>query len=260
MSDSSFSISVEGLTVRRDGRAILDEITLRLAPTESVAIIGPNGAGKTTLMRCLLGLLRPTAGCVQLEGRPAHAAAPRWRGQRLSYVAQTVDRLPPFSVWDVIADGRYPHLSALRPLGENDQRVVSEAVAECGLAGLEGRLITTLSAGERQKAFIAAALAQDARVMLMDEPAAPLDPAHRHDLVRLLRSWYGRGRGLVMISHDLELPAATCERVIALREGRVVADGPVSQVLDPKVLADVYGAAFETARTGDGKTYLVPKW
>lgn len=255
-----WELTCAGLCVARGGRPVLHGVDLTLRDGECVALIGPNGSGKTTLLLTLLGLLRPASGSVRVDGRELAGLPPRVRGRFAAYVPQTVERLPGFTIYDVVAAGRYPHVAPLRPLSAADRRQVADALHTCGLAELAERRIDAVSGGERQKALIAAAVAQDAQVMFLDEPNTALDPAHQIELVRLLRRWHTCGRALVVISHDLQLPVALGGRVIALRGGRVVADGPAEKVLTPGRLAEVYGAAFEPAATTDGRQVVLPNW
>ena len=249
-----------GLTVRRGGQAVLHDVNIELPAGQCVSLIGPNGSGKTTLMLAMLGLLTPAAGSVSLDGVPLHRLSPRRRARFASYVPQVVERIPAFRVQDVVAGGRYAHVSPLRPLSESDQHVVAQALEQCGLSALAERPINAISGGERQKTLIAAAIAQDAQTMFLDEPNTALDPAVQVELVRLLQDWHRAGRGVVLISHDLNLPAALGGRVIALRGGRIVADGPAEEILQPERLAEIYETTFESATTADGRRVALPRW
>jgi len=255
-----WQLACEHLRVARGGRVVLHEIDIEFRDGQCVALIGPNGSGKTTLMLALLGLLPPAAGHVRINGREVCDLPARVRGRFASYVPQTVERIPAFSVYEVVAAGRFPHVSPLRPLSQADQRHVDRALETCGLTSLAQRHVDAISGGERQKTLIAAAIAQDAQVMFLDEPNTALDPAYQVDLLRMLRGWHARGRGLVLISHDLQLPAALGGRVVALREGQVVADGHAEQVLTPERLAEVYDASFEVATTAEGRRIILPNW
>jgi iron complex transport system ATP-binding protein len=257
---SSWRLECRGLSVRRGKRVVVHEVNLSIEAGQLVSLIGPNGSGKTTLMLALLGLLPPAAGSVRLDGAEMHRLAARRRGRFAAYVPQFVERVPAFNIYDVVAGGRHPHVSPLRPLSSVDRQAVEQALAECGLTKLAHRPINAVSGGERQKALIAAAIAQDARVMFLDEPNTALDPAYQVDLVGLLRLWHARGRGVVLISHDLQLPAALGGRVVALRAGRVVADGPTEQALKLEKLAAIYDATFETATTENGRQIVLPNW
>jgi len=253
-------VECRSMSVRRGDRVVLRDITFTLCAGECLTLIGPNGSGKTTLLLAMLGLLRPAAGLVCLNGLPAHRLAARRRGRFAAYVPQLVERIPAFRVYDVVAGGRYPHVSPLQPLSESDRTAISQALDQCGLTTLAEREINAISAGERQKALIAAALAQDAEFLFLDEPNTALDPAYQVELVGLLRSWHARGRGLVLISHELNLPLAVGGHVVALREGRIVADGPAAEILQPQTLAAVYHTTFEVATTPGGRRFVLPRW
>ncbi len=250
----------EQLTVARGGRAVLHDINVAVRDGECVSLIGPNGSGKTTLLLALLGLLPAASGSVRINDREVSKLPARVRGRFASYVPQTVERIPAFSLYEVVASGRFPHVSPLRPLSDADREHIDRALALCGLTALARRRISAVSGGERQKALIAAAVAQDAQAMFLDEPNTALDPAYQIELVQLLRRWRDRGRALVLISHELQLPAALDGRVIALRDGRVAADGVTEEILTPARLAEVYGAAFEVAETADGRRIVLPNW
>jgi len=254
------TLSCEGLYVRRDGRLVLHDVSLRIAAGECVSIIGPNGAGKTTLMLTLLGILSPEAGTVRLDGQDLRALSARWRARLMSYVPQTVERLPDFTVREVVAFGRFPHLRPLFPLSAQDRDAVEDALRICDLTDLASRPVSRLSGGERQKTLIAAAIAQDAQIMCLDEPGTALDPAYQVELVRLLRAWHQRGRTLILISHDLYLPGVLGGRTVALRDGRIVADASSAELLRPEALCEIYDAGFEVATTPAGHHLLVPDW
>jgi iron complex transport system ATP-binding protein len=255
-----WTLACEDLSVARGGRTVLSGLNLELHDGECLLLIGPNGSGKTSLLLAMLGLLPPAAGSVRVNGRDLSDLGTRQRGRFASYVPQTVERIPGFSVREVVAAGRFPHVSPLQPLSEADTVHVDQALLACGLTDLAERRIDAVSGGERQKALIAAAIAQDAQAMFLDEPNTALDPAYQVELAGLLRSWRERGRTLVVVSHDLQLPAALGGRVIALREGQVVADGAVDEVLAPPRLSEVYDAAFEFAETADGRRIVTPRW
>lgn len=250
----------ESATLQRSGRTVLREVNLTLAAGECMVLVGPNGTGKTTLMVAMLGLLAPAGGRISLGGRPVCELPARLRGRCFSYVPQIVDRLPAFSVYDVVAAARFPHIPPLMPLSPADRKMVEQALGLCGLSDLALRPITEVSGGERQKALLAAAFAQDAQAMFLDEPDSGLDPAYQIELVRLLRQWLTHGRALVLVSHDLQLAAELGARVIALAGGGVVADGPAGEVLTPERLEAIFGAAFEYAITADGRRSVLPRW
>lgn len=249
-----------GLVVQRGRRVALAGVTISLGSAECVSLVGPNGSGKTTLLLAVAGLLLPARGTVRIAGRDMCQYSSWERARSFAYVPQAVERAPAFSVRDVVTGGRYAHIGALRSLSPADETAVQAGLARCGLGPLADRRFDAISSGERQKTLIAAAIAQDAQMLLLDEPNTALDPAHQIELVRILQGWREAGRGLLMVSHDLQLPAALGERVVALREGRVAADGPAEQVLTPPVLSAIYGARFATAVTAHGTQLVLPVW
>lgn len=239
-------------------RKLLENVTLTIRAGECVSIIGPNGAGKTTLLLALMGIRRLTTGDIRLDDTPMAQLSARARGRFAALVPQSLEHVGGLTVREVVATGRFPHLQPMRPLSNDDQLRVEEVLSDCGLNPVADRALAATSGGERQKALLAAALAQDAHALFLDEPDTALDPAYQVELVRLLRREHAAGRTLVLVSHDLQFPAALGGRVLALRNGRCIADGPAEQVLSPESLADIYGTSFESVRTATGRQLLVP--
>ncbi len=258
--DPTWRVACDCLRVRRSGHVVLSDVSLGIASDECVSLIGPNGSGKTTLLLALAGLLAPASGAVRVRGRDIRRWSPRARAQLFAYVPQTLERVPAFRVYDVVAGGRFTQVGAVGPLSQRDELAVQAALAQCGLAALADRRFDAISGGERQKALVAAAMAQDAQMLLLDEPNTALDPAYQVELVRILRAWHQAGRGLVLVSHDLQLPAVLGGRTIALRAGQVAADGPAEQVLTPAALGAIYGAPFGEVAMPDGARLAVPAW
>jgi len=258
--EMNWRLEVRALSVRRGDRLVLQDVNFSVGPGECLSIVGPNGSGKTTLLLALLGLLAPAAGAVTLNGVGVRRMPARQRGRWLGYVPQTLTSPPPFYVYDVVADGRFPYVSGVARLTSADLDAVHGALERCGLLALADRVFTSLSGGEQRRTLLAAAMAQDPQVLLLDEPNTALDPAYRLELVRILLSWLAGGRSLVVVSHDLDLPAALGGCVLALRGGRVVAAGPADVVLAPETLTRVYEAPFELVTSADGRRFSVPRW
>jgi iron complex transport system ATP-binding protein len=248
------------LCISRAGRTVVRDVSFALRQGECLSLVGPNGSGKSTLLLALLGLIPVQCGTVLLAGRDLRGLAARERGRLAAYLPQLLERAPALPVSDVVAGGRYPHSGPVRRLAAADQAVVAAAIARCGLSELVERPFNTLSGGERQKTLLAAAIAQDPLVLLLDEPSTALDPSYQLELVHILRAWCRDRRSLLVVSHDLLLPAALGGRVLALREGRLVADGPAEQVLAPQTLAQIYGAHFDTLTTSAGLRIALPAW
>jgi iron complex transport system ATP-binding protein len=246
-------IAADSLSVSRLGRRVLADITLRVDEGECVSIIGPNGAGKSTLMAALLGILPPDSGTVRLDGSPMERLNRRHVARRVAYVPQLHEGYLGFRVRDIAEAARYAHVDPLEPLSPEDRRAVSEALRAAGVDHLADRRVDTLSGGERQKAWIAGALAQETPALFLDEPTNALDPAHQAELIRLMRRLHGAGKTLLVICHDLNLPLALGGRVIAIRDHTIAYDGPVGSLLDVDLLNRVYGTRFELHQACQGQ-------
>ncbi len=250
-------LEAKSLSVRRGGREVLAGVDLRIEGPGCTAIVGPNGAGKTTLLQTLLGLLPPDAGAVRVGGRDVRDIRHREMARLAAYVPQNVEGFGGFSVRDVVAAARYPHVHPLAPLSKADAAAVNAALDQCGLTGLADRTLHTLSGGERQKAWVAAALAQEAPLMLLDEPAAALDPRFQAELIGLIRRLAAEGRTLLVVAHDLNFAAATSGRIIALRGGCVAYDGPTAAFLTAERLESVFDTRFILTRCAETDRVLV---
>ncbi|MBK8915681.1 MAG: ABC transporter ATP-binding protein [Phycisphaerales bacterium] len=260
MIPADWRLSAESLHLRRGRRDVLTDVSLALRPGECVSIIGPNGCGKTTLLLALLGLLTPQRGHVRLSGREMHRLPARLRGRFAALVPQGGPAPTAFRVADVVAAGRFPHVPALRAMSAADERAVQSAMERCGIAALADRPIDAVSAGERQNAMMAAALAQDPQLLLLDEPDTALDPGRQIELLTRLREWRAAGRALVLVSHDLHLPAHLGGRCIGMRGGRVVIDGTTEEVLRGEALRGVFDAEFQEVTDAAGRRLVLPRW
>jgi iron complex transport system ATP-binding protein len=245
-------LRAEGLVVAHGPVRALDGVDLSLEGGEILGVLGPNGSGKSTLLRVLLGAQRPDAGTVYLEGLPLGALPPRTRARTLTMVAHT--RAPDFAltVRDVVGLGRIPHEGFLGTPGPRDQELVTSALAQTDTQGLADRGVATLSSGELQRVHLARAFAQQARVLLLDEPTANLDPLHQLTAMQLLRGFASKGGAAVVVLHDLTLAARTCHRLLVLERGRVRACGPARHALDEALLADVFQVTARIDRDGEG--------
>jgi len=233
------AVNITGLTVRYGDVLALDATDLAVARGRVCGLVGVNGAGKTTLLKSVLGLVRPVAGVVHVDGAPPAAAR---RAGRLAYVpqAEDVDWDFPLSVHDVVSTGRYAHQGPLRRPRTGDREAVTRALHRVGLAELADRQIGALSGGQRKRAFVARAIAQDARLLLLDEPFAGVDTATQTELTSLLRELAAAGATVLVSTHDLESVRALCDEV-ALVAGTVVDHGAPARMLRPESLARVFG-------------------
>jgi iron complex transport system ATP-binding protein len=206
--------------------------------------VGPNAAGKSTLMHALAGLLPVADGEVRLEDRPLGAWDRDALERTVAFVSASDDVPPLLTVEDRAALGRYPHRGALRPLTAEDRAAVARALEATGTTSLARRRIDTLSAGERQLATLARGLAQEPRVLLLDEPGAHLDVGHQLQLFRALDGVRACGVAVLAVVHDLQRAAAWAERVVVVSQGRVAADGPPAEVLGGEACARAFGVAI----------------
>ncbi|MEX5587866.1 ABC transporter ATP-binding protein [Pseudomonas urmiensis] len=230
-------LSCLGLSLRLGGRTVLQDIDLAVIPGETLGVVGPNGSGKSTLLKLLAGLLKPTSGTVQLLGEPL-AHMPRRRvAQGLALVEQQADTSDAISVYDAVALGRTPWLSALAPFSKDDRSIVEQALLNLDALHLRERLWHSLSGGERQRVHIARALAQRPQVLLLDEPTNHLDIQHQ---LSLLQQVQALPVTTLVALHDLN-QALTCDRLAVLDQGRLVALGKPLEVLTPERLLSTFG-------------------
>ncbi len=226
----------------RDG-SVLDSLDLEFHDGERVGVVGPNGAGKTTLIKLVSGLLRPNVGGIEVDGADLATLRASERARLVSVVPQSPQLPLGFSVLDLVLMGRNPHLKLLQWERQSDVDVASHAMELTDIGHLSDRALATLSGGERQRAVIAMALAQEAPLLLLDEPTASLDLAHQTGVMDLVRDIQDSRGGAVLIAmHDLTLAALYCDRIVMLAEGRCYAEGPPADVLTTENIARVYGS------------------
>lgn len=243
MSAAPAALEVRGLTVRYGDVVALEDVDLVVGPGEACGLVGVNGSGKSTLFKAVVGLVRPRAGEVTVLGDPADRAR---RAGLVAYVPQAddVDRDFPVDVADVVLMGRYHRMGWRRRPGPADRAAVAAALERVGLADLAGRQVGRLSGGQRQRVLLARALAQEARLLLLDEPFTGVDAVSEAAVTAVLRDLVADGCALVVSTHDLAALPALCARSVLL-QGRVLAHGPTAEVLTPDNLARVFGLRQE---------------
>jgi iron complex transport system ATP-binding protein len=246
-------VGLEDATVRRGSRDVVRRVTLGVAAGERVALVGPNAAGKSSLLAAMAGILPVAKGNVRLSGQPVSGFSNRDIAKRVALVAAVQETAPKLSVLESTELGRYPHCGPFRNLSETDRTAVGKAISETGLDDLAQRSLGSLSAGERQRALIARALAQEPELLLLDEPSAHLDIGHGLDLFELLATIAARGVAIVAVIHDLVAAAQWATRMVVLHEGRIVDDGPPAAVMQGEALGHAFGILISEARpSGDG--------
>ncbi|MDP9252314.1 MAG: ABC transporter ATP-binding protein [Chloroflexota bacterium] len=253
------SIVARGVRAGYQEREVLRGVDLVADAGELVALIGPNGTGKSTLLKVLGGLLRPSSGVVTIDGSDITALDRRGVARHVAVVPQVFETLFPFTVREIVALGRTSRLGRLGTLGSEDARAVDRALDDIGATDLADRRIDRVSGGERQRAVLAMALAQEAGVLLLDEPTAHLDPTHqRATLERVATLARMRGLAVVAVLHDLNLAAAFASRVVLLADGVVVREGDVGDVITPQLIEQVFGAGLRVV-AHDGRPFVIPE-
>ena len=240
-------------------RSVLHGVDLEVATGELVALLGANGSGKTTLLRVVAGVLGPRAGEVELFGRSLRHWSRRELARVVAVLPQSTDLPDGFKVSEAVNLGRIPHATRTFAADPDDERAVAEALRDADATELAGRPVRELSGGERQRVLLALALAQEPQLLLLDEPTLHLDLAHQLGLVQLLhRLRVSRRLTVLAVLHDLNLAAGLADRVLLVRDGRVVPAGRGERIIDPELARGAFGVAIEEARTADGRRVLTP--
>lgn len=234
-------LAAEGVRLAYGDNVVVDDLDLQLLDGSFTAIIGPNGCGKSTLLKALGRLLRPTSGTVLLDGRAITSTPTREVAKVLGLLPQTPLAPEGLTVADLVARGRHPHQSWLRQWSSDDEAVVTEALSWTDMADHADSPVDALSGGQRQRAWISMALAQGTDLLLLDEPTTYLDLAHQVDVLELVSRLHAeKGRTVVVVLHDLNLAARYAERLVAMKDGVLVASGTPQEVLTEQLLADVF--------------------
>jgi len=244
-------LDLADVSVRRGVRDVVRHVSLSFDASERVALVGPNAAGKSTLLCALAGLLPLSGGEVLLSGRPLVSFSGREIARAVALVVALQEGAPKLKVLESTELGRYPHTGPFKGLSPHDCEAVARAIAETGLQDLADRSLASLSAGERQRALVARALAQEPRLLLLDEPSAHLDIGHGLDLFALLTTIAARGVAIVAVIHDLVAAAQWATRMIVLHEGKVIDDGTPAAVMKGEALGRAFGVSASEARSLD---------
>jgi iron complex transport system ATP-binding protein len=235
----------------------LTDVSLTVRTGEVSCLLGPNGAGKTTLLRCLLNLLTPQRGTIQVHGHDIARLSARQLARLVAYVPQSTTMPLPFSAFEVALMGRTPYLNMAATPGAADRDHTMAQLASLGIAHLAARRFSTLSGGERQLVLLARALVQAAPVLVLDEPTAALDYGNEVRLLATIRALAGAGRTVIMTTHQPAHALAHADRAVLMQQGRIIADGPPSEVVTSARLSDLYGVPIHVAAVAlPGRTVL----
>lgn len=257
------ALEAHGLSVAYDRAYAVRDVDMQAQPGRITVICGANGSGKSTLLKCLAGLEEPTAGRITLLGRPLSELRRRDVARQVAVMGQAPEIPVGLTVEELVEQGRYPHRPWLGQLSADDRDIIDSAIKRVDLQQLRKRQLATLSGGERQRAWVAMALAQQPRVLFLDEPTSFLDIRHQAELLTLLRELnHTEGLTIIAVLHDLNQVMDIADDVVLMKKGEVLAIGPVSQVLQAHLLEQAFGCKVNLVphpKDAD-RTYCLIDW
>jgi iron complex transport system ATP-binding protein len=248
-------VGLDQIAWHAEGVPIVERVSFEASKGEFVALMGRNGAGKSTVMDLIAGMRRPTAGTMHLDGRPIDAWTPNERARRIGHLPQAVRAELPFTVEQLVLMGRYPHADRWFE-SSADRQAAERAMTTCECLGFRHRRVSTLSGGERQRVLLAACLAQEPPLLLLDEPSTFLDVDQQLHCFSLLRSEAAAGRACIAVTHDLNLALTFCTRIIVLADRTVACDMPASDALARSGWLALFSSRLQINATRDGRPWV----
>ncbi|GAA2593653.1 ABC transporter ATP-binding protein [Dactylosporangium fulvum] len=234
-------LAARNLTLAYGDRIVSRDVSLDLPDRAFTAIVGPNACGKSTLLRALVRLLPPATGAVLLDGRDVAAHRPKVFAREVGFLPQGLVAPENVPARRLVARGRYPHQHLLSTWSVTDEQVVEDAMAAAGVTDLADRPVEELSGGQRQRVWVAMVLAQQTPYLLLDEPTTYLDVTHQYELLALLARLRDEGRTIVAVLHDINQACRFADHLVAMKDGRIVAEGPPAEVVDASLMHEVFG-------------------
>ncbi|NGN64142.1 ABC transporter ATP-binding protein [Streptomyces sp. A7024] len=257
---TGLGLTVEALTAGYPGRTAVAGVDLELPAGEVTAIVGPNGCGKSTLLRAIARLHKPDSGTVRAGDADVWQLTRRRAAHRIALLPQSPQAPEAVTVAGLVRYGRHPHQGLFRQWSREDERAVRSALEATGTAELAGRRLDQLSGGQRQRCWLAMVLAQETPVVLLDEPTSALDLGHGVEVLELVREVAAGGRTVLMVLHDLAAAARYADTLVAMNDGRVVAQGPAREVVSSELVKELYGIEADILRApGDDSPVVVPR-
>ncbi len=252
-------LQADKLTLQYGERVIADNLDFSVDKSQIISIIGPNGSGKSTLLKSLGRLLKPTHGTVLLEGKDIQTMKPGEVARKMSILPQSSTVPPDMTVYDLVCYGRMPHQGLFSTPSDADMEKIEEALTETNTSSMRYRRLDTLSGGERQRAWLAMAIAQNPEILLLDEPTTYLDIKHQLDLMNLVYKLHETKKiTVIMVLHDLNHAARFSHRLVAVKKGKIFADGLVKDVFTEKILCELYDVETSVMTLKqNGQEYLV---
>jgi iron complex transport system ATP-binding protein len=237
----------------------LHSTDLSVQKGDLVGLLGPNGAGKSTLLKLMAGLLPPRTGRILFEERPLENIPVRERARKIAYVPQSLHFTFPLSVLEVVEMGRHPHVGRFEPLGTKDREVCDRALGLCDALNFKNRLYEELSGGEKQRVLLASALAQTPQVLLLDEPTLSLDLSHQILLFEIIRKLHREENLTVVVAtHELNMAGRYMDRLVLMKEGKILADGQAKIVLTPETIQILHGVQVVPVKLQGEMPYFIP--
>ncbi|MCH0561767.1 ABC transporter ATP-binding protein [Streptomyces sp. MUM 136J] len=253
-------MDVRSLHAGYPGRPVVRGVDLTVPAGRVAAVVGPNGCGKSTLLRTIARLHRPDSGTVRAAGEDVWSLTQRRAAHRIALLPQAPRAPEAITVAGLVRYGRHPHQGLLRQWSRADEQAVREALDATGTAGLAGERLDRLSGGQRQRCWLAMVLAQQTPVVLLDEPTSALDLGHAVEVLELVREVAAAGRTVVMVQHDLAAAARYADTVVAMKDGRVTAQGAPADTVDEALVKDLYGIDADILRApSDASPVVVPR-
>jgi iron complex transport system ATP-binding protein len=239
------AIEAQQITFSYTTDDVIKNVSLTVKQGEFLGIIGPNGAGKSTFLRILCGILHPQCGTVYVFDQDIKHIHPKRIAQHIGFVCQETYFSLNFLVEDIVHMGRYPYLRAFQKQNKQDREAVDYALEAADVSQFRKRPINSLSSGERQRVVIARTLAQEPKVLVLDEPTSHLDLYHQSTIMELLKKLNGQGMSIIIVNHDLNLAGLYCQRLVLMHQGEVYAEGPPRSLLNRETLQEVYKTDVE---------------
>ena len=255
------SLVIEGLNFSYGQNRVLNQLSFKLEPAEIIGVVGPNGAGKSTLIKLLTRILKPGSGKILIDKQDIKTYSRLKLAQKLAVVPQSTDLPEAFSAQEIVMMGRTPHLGFLHGETQKDLDIVECTMRRTDVWKFANRMIDSLSGGEKQRVLLARALAQEPSYLLLDEPTNHLDLRYQIEVLRYLQAEVKKGLGALIVLHDLNLAARSCDRILVLHQGKLVAEGPAQDVLTEKLIQEVYQARVSVFKQPHTEhTVVLPKW
>jgi len=249
------NIKIENLDFAYNGSLVLNEIFDEIKKGEFAALVGPNGSGKSTLLRCLDKILLPKNGNIYLNEKNLKEIDRKILARSIAYVPQSEDEVFQNNVFDTVLMGRKPHISWMPT--NNDLEITAKVIEKLDLAEFSMKFLNQLSGGQRQRVYIARALAQEPKILLLDEPTASLDLRHQLEVLEILKNLTKKGISVVVAIHDLNLALQFCEKIVMLKNGKIFAKGG-KEIITSKIIENLYGVKVKIINE-DERFFIIPE-